>query len=288
MEVYELKPYGYCFGVIQAIELIKEVKQKHYDKNIYVFGMLVHNNDVVTYLNSLGITTIDTNSIDKVQKLKEFTSDDVVVFTAHGHDERYHLFLEKNNVIYYDATCKNVRSSIDLIKTKLKDHQIIYVGKKNHPETEACLSISKDVVLYDINKGMDYSKITCSNPFVVNQTTLSILELSKVHEDIKSKYHDAYIADEICSQTRIRQQNIMNFDKKVDLALVIGSIHSSNTDKLYQLCKIKFPSSVVLKVDNLTMLKEHNLEGINSCVLTSGTSTPLESIIEIKEYLLRS
>ena len=127
MEVYELKPYGYCFGVIQAIELIKEVKQKHYDKNIYVFGMLVHNNDVVTYLNSLGITTIDTNSIDKVQKLKEFTSDDVVVFTAHGHDERYHLFLEKNNVIYYDATCKNVRSSIDLIKTKLKDHQIIYV-----------------------------------------------------------------------------------------------------------------------------------------------------------------
>ena len=83
MEVYELKPYGYCFGVIQAIELIKEVKQKHYDKNIYVFGMLVHNNDVVTYLNSLGVTTIDTNSIDKIQKLKEFTSDDVVVFTAH-------------------------------------------------------------------------------------------------------------------------------------------------------------------------------------------------------------
>ena len=287
MEVFELKPYGYCFGVIQAIELIKEVKQKHYDKNVYVFGMLVHNNDVVMYLNSLGVTTIDTSSIDKEQRLQEFTSDDVVVFTAHGHDEKYNSILENNNVIYYDATCKNVQSSIDLIKRKLKDRQIIYVGKKNHPETEACLSISENIVLYDINKGMDYSRITCSNPFVVNQTTLSILELRRIHDDIKSKYEEASIADEICSQTRIRQQNIMNFDKEVDLALVIGSIHSSNTDKLYQLCKARFPSSRVLKVDNLAMLKEHNLDGINSCVLTSGTSTPLELIMEIKDYLLR-
>ena len=90
MEVFELKPYGYCFAVIRAIELIKEVKQKHYDKNIYVFGMLVHNNDVVRHLEELGVITIDTNSIDKIQRLNEFSPNDVVVFTAHGHDEKYH------------------------------------------------------------------------------------------------------------------------------------------------------------------------------------------------------
>ena len=154
MEVIELKPYGYCYGVTNAIKIIEQVKNKHLDKNVYVFGMLVHNNDVVKYLESKNIITIDTTKINKLERLREFTSDDVVVFTAHGHIKEYENILKDNDVIYYDATCKNVLKNMQLIKEYSKDYQIIYIGKMNHPETEACLSISDNIILYDINNGI--------------------------------------------------------------------------------------------------------------------------------------
>ena len=285
MEIVELKPYGYCYGVKRAIELIKEVRNSHLDKNIYVFGMLVHNNDVVKYLNELGIITIDISKIDKIQRLKEFTSDDIVVFTAHGHDKSYEEILKLNNVTFYDATCKNVEHNLKLIRSLSKENQIIFIGKKSHPETEASLSISSNVILYDLKEKIDYAKITSLTPYIVNQTTLSFLETKSIHLEILEKYPNAKIVDEICSQTRIRQQNIISTSFNGDLVLIVGSVHSSNTDKLYMLSKDKYKNSKVIKVENLEDLKKHNLDGIKSCLITSGTSTPLEAILEIKEYL---
>lgn len=285
MEIIELKPFGYCYGVTNAIKIIEEVKSKHLDKNVYVFGMLVHNNDVVKYLESKNIVTIDTTKINKLKRLEEFTCDDVVVFTTHGHVEEYEEVLKKNNVIYYDATCKNVLKNMRIIKGYSNDHQIIYIGKMNHPETEACLSISNNIILYDINNGLDYSKINGNKIVVTNQTTLSLLEINKIHQDIKNRYPNAIFIDEICSQTRVRQVNILDSKENPDLVLVIGSIQSSNTDKLYVLGKEKFKNSVVLKVENLNDLKRYDISNYHKCLITSGTSTPLSSILEIKEYL---
>ena len=227
MEVIELKPYGYCYGVTNAIKIIEQVKNKHLDKNVYVFGMLVHNNDVVKYLESKNILTIDTTKINKLERLREFTSDDVVVFTAHGHIKEYENILKDNDVIYYDATCKKVLKNMQLIKEYSKDYKIIYIGKMNHPETEACLSISDNIILYDINNGMDYSRVNEDKVVVTNQTTLSLLEIDRIHQDIKNRYPNAIFIDEICSQTRVRQVNILNSKENPDLVLVIGSIQSS-------------------------------------------------------------
>ena len=77
MEVIELKPFGYCYGVKEALKIIEEVKDKHQDKNVYVFGMLVHNNDVVKHLESKNVITIDTTKVNKLERLEKFTSDDV-------------------------------------------------------------------------------------------------------------------------------------------------------------------------------------------------------------------
>ena len=286
MEVIELKPYGYCYGVLEAIKMIQEVKKKHLDKNVYVFGMLVHNNDVVKYLNEQKIFTIDTSNINKEERLEKFTKDDVVVFTAHGHPKRYQEILDKNGIIYYDATCKNVLKNMKLIKDYSNNYQIIYIGKTNHPETEACLSISNNVVLYDIKNGMDYDKIISSKIVVTNQTTLSLLEIKKIHEDIKNRYPNAIFIDEICSQTRVRQLNIISSNENPDLVIIIGSIQSSNTDKLFVLSKEKFKNAYVIKVENLSDLRQHDFKKYKRCLITSGTSTPLNSILEIKEYLL--
>ena len=285
MKVYELKPFGYCYGVMNALELIRTVKDKHLDKNVYVFGMLVHNNDVVKYLNGIDVITIDTSKIDKEERLNQFSSDDVVVFTAHGHDYKLEEILKKNNVIYYDATCKNVLKNLELIKAHTKNKQVIYIGKKNHPETEAALAISNKVVLYDIKDDIDYSLIKDNDPLICNQTTLSFLEIKDIHLDILSHFPKARLEDEICSSTRVRQENIYNFKGEVDLVLIIGSIQSSNTDKLYQIAKNKFLDSKVIKVENLNELKNYDLYKYHSALITSGTSTPLQSILEIKEYL---
>lgn len=284
MKIYELKPYGYCYGVENALKLIIEVKRNHSDKNVYVFGMLVHNNDVTNYLSNMGIISIDTNNIDKIERLNNFTSDDIVVFTAHGHAYLYEEILKKNNVTYYDATCKNVLKNLKILLDS-KTRQIIYIGKKNHPETEAVLDNCSNVILYDIKDGIDYSKVTSNNPLVTNQTTLSILELSDIYDDIKSRFNEAEILDEICYSTRIRQEQLMKSNLEVDLVLIIGSVMSSNTDKLYQIAKSKFTNSKVIKIENLSELKKVNLVGFKTCLITSGTSTPLTSILEIKEYL---
>lgn len=285
MRIYELRPYGYCYGVINAIRIIEEVKQRHKDKNVYVFGMLVHNNDVVKYLETLDIVTIDTTIIDKEKRLREFTSNDVVVFTAHGHDKKYDNVLKENNVTYYDATCKNVLKNMELINENLTLGQVIYIGKKNHPEAEANLCISENVILYDIKDGIDYSKIKSERIFVTNQTTLSFLEIEKIHKDIKEHIPTAIFANEICSSARVRQENIMNYEETADLIVIIGSIHSSNTDKLYQIASNKFSKSEVIKVENLEDLKKYDVSKYKSALITSGTSTPLKSIIDIKEYL---
>ena len=75
MEVIELKPFGYCYGVKEALKIIEEVKDKHQDKNVYVFGMLVHNNNVVKHLESKNVITIDTTKVNKLERLEKFTSE---------------------------------------------------------------------------------------------------------------------------------------------------------------------------------------------------------------------
>lgn len=285
MKVYELKPYGYCYGVVNALKLIEEVRERHFDKNIFVFGMLVHNNDVVKYLKEREIVTIDTRNIDIEERMHRFTSSDIVVFTAHGHDYKLEDILKKNNVTYYDATCKNVHKNIQLIKEQVKSNQVIYIGKKNHPETEAALSISDDVILYDIKEGIDYNLVTREEPLICNQTTLSFLEIESIHKDILHHFPKAKLEDEICSSTRVRQQNIYNFNQEIDLVVIIGSVQSSNTDKLYQISKQKFLSSKVIKVENINDLKKYDLSKCKTALVTSGTSTPLISILEIIDYL---
>ncbi|MGN1294787.1 MAG: 4-hydroxy-3-methylbut-2-enyl diphosphate reductase [Bacilli bacterium] len=285
METYIVKPCGYCLGVSNAIALSLEVKKNYPTKNVYIFGMLVHNNVVATMLKNHGIITIDTSLIDKEKRLIEFTSDDVVIFTAHGHNEIYEEILKKNHVLYFDSTCRIVKKNIALIKNYLKTGDVIYIGKRNHPETEASLSVDDRIVLYDVNDGFDPTKIKKEEVHVVNQTTLSFIELADIHKDILHHFPSAVIEDEICGATRVRQTRIASLKDKFDLFVIIGSLKSSNTDKLYQIAKEKYPFSLVIKVETKKELMNYDLSKCKKACLASGTSTPLSSIEEIENYL---
>lgn len=276
-----LKPIGHCFGVLKAIEIAKETKEKYKDKNIYVFGLLVHNEEVVKALEENNIKTIEMNEDNVFELLNKFTKDDVVIFTAHGHPQAYEEVLIKNGVTFVDATCKKVKDCFNVIK---EADEVIYIGKSHHPETVAALTMNKNAHLYDIKDGFDYRGLKTDNPLVINQTTLSFLELSKIHQDIKNNLPRAFIFDEICNATLLRQQAVKELKDDIDTILVVGSKKSSNTMKLFEIATKEHPNKQSILVGSLEELKPLNLKFRNA-VIVSGTSTPYETIATIKEYL---
>ena len=276
-----LKPIGHCFGVLKAIEIAKETKEKYKDKNIYVFGLLVHNEEVVKALESEGIKTIEMNEDNAVSLLNKFTKDDVVIFTAHGHPQAYEEVLKKNGVTFIDATCKKVKDCFNVIK---EANEVIYIGKKGHPETVAALTMNKNAHLYDLKEGFDYKVLKTDNPLVINQTTLSFLELERIRKEIKNNLPRALVYDEICNATLLRQQAVKDLKDDIDTIVVVGSKKSSNTMKLYEVATKEHPNKQSVLVGSLEELKPLNLKYKNA-VIVSGTSTPYETIAKIKEYL---
>ena len=275
-----LKPIGHCFGVLKAIEIAKETKEKYKDKNVYVFGLLVHNEEVVKELDNYGIKTIEMNEVNALDLLNKFNKNDVVIFTAHGHPEAYEDVLKKNGVTFVDATCKRVKDCFKVIKSA---EEVIYIGKSHHPETVAALTMNKNAHLYDISSGLNYSELKTDHPLVINQTTLSFLELGNIHQEIRNKLPHAIFYDEICDATLLRQRAIMKIGDDIDTIVIVGSKRSSNTMKLYDIAKSSHPNKQTILVNNVDELKQYQLG--KNIVVASGTSTSFETINRIKNYL---
>ena len=278
-----LKPIAHCYGVINAINLAKRIANEHKDKNIYVFGLLVHNDEVTKDLLDLGIKTIDLTNKDPLEELNKFNKEDIVIFTAHGHPDIYESILRDKGVTYYDATCPKVKECFNIIR---KAKETIYIGKKNHPEANAALTMNENVHFYDIHEKFDYSDVKTTNPLIINQTTLSFLELKDIHTEIKEHIKDANIVDEICDATLLRQKAINELGDDIDTIFIVGSKKSSNTMKLYEVAKDRHPQKRVYLLENIEDLKRNNVI-FNNAVIASGTSTPLSTINQIKEYLER-
>ena len=280
MSVTLLKPIGHCFGVLKAIEIAKETKEKYKDKNVYVFGLLVHNEEVVKELDNYGIKTIEMNEDNALDLLNQFNKNDVVIFTAHGHPEAYENVLKNNDVTFVDATCKRVKDCFKVIKSA---EEVIYIGKSHHPETVAALTMNKNTHLYDVSSGLIFNELKTDHPLVINQTTLSFLELGNIHQEIKNKLPHAIFYDEICDATLLRQRAIMKIDDDIDTIVIVGSKRSSNTMKLYEIAKSSHPNKQTILVNNVDELKQYQLG--KNIVVASGTSTSFETINRIKNYL---
>ena len=285
MKVELVQPQGYCAGVMNAIKIAYLAKSENVDKKIYVLGALVHNQTVINELNKNGIITLESK--DSVKTIKELNSGDVLIFTAHGHDEKIDEIAKKQGLIIYDATCPKVRDNMNKIKKEIEaNHQVIYIGQAGHKETNAALSISQNVSLYDTKLLINYQLITDKSPLVINQTTLNYFSLSAIHEDIKKHIPEARIENEVCAASRLRQSAITNISKDCDLIIIVGDKMSSNSLKLYDIAKDNFPNTQVVMVHDLEDLKRYNIEGKKKAAISSGASTPNYIIEEIHQYLL--
>lgn len=262
---------GFCFGVKRAVEETIRLREK-YDKDIYTLGPLIHNNDVVKSLEEKGIHSI---TLEEAYNLKK---NDVVVIRSHGVGKNVFDHLRKNNVIIENGTCPYVRNIQQKVEEYYnKGYNIIIVGDDKHPEVIGINGWCNDTAI--ISKDGENIDAIKSKVCVVSQTTEKQSNWEKVLNRIISLAKEIVAFNTICNATEERQESANKLSKEVDLMIVLGGYNSSNTTKLYEICKKNCENTYhVEKVDS-SLLNMIGNENINKIGITAGASTP-EYVIE--------
>ena len=285
MEIRKVIPSGYCKGVVNAIRLAKQTRIDNPEDKIYVLGMLVHNSYVSDELSALGIITLDDSRKSKEELLDEI-NEGIIIFTAHGISEKIKNKAIAKGLRYVDASCVDVLKTQSIIKEKLQDgYDVIYFGKRKHPEAESVISISDKIHLVTDQSDLEDLVIDNDKIFLTNQTTMSYLELKDLIASAQQKYPDIIIQKEICNATSSRQEAIYKL-QDCDLLFVVGDIKSNNTNKLVEVGKQSGIKKVLL-IQNYKDINEDDLKDVNRIYVTAGASTPPLLINEVIDHLKR-
>lgn len=284
MKVQTLSPRGYCYGVVNAIRLALKVKEDHPNEKIYLLGMIVHNSFIKDALALKGIETLDTNKYSKLELINQIESG-IVVLSAHGTSEKIKEALEAKNIQYYDATCRDVTKTQLIMKDHLEEgYEIIYVGKKNHPEAIAAIDIDpKRIHLVCNEQDLAQLDLNSSKLALTNQTTLSIKELKNIFEKAKAKYPEIVFVEEICNATRTRQEAVDKIDDEVDVVFIVGDPQSNNSNKLASIAQRQ--GRDVYLIESINDIEVSWLENKQMAAISSGASTPTYLTNMVIEYL---
>ena len=275
MKVEVAKSAGFCFGVQRAVDSVYSEIEKG-KKPIYTFGPIIHNEQVVADLETKGIKVI--NTVDELKKLNEGT----VVIRSHGVPKEIYDILEKQHINIVDATCPFVKKIHNIVSDESKkDKVIIIIGNNNHPEVEGIKGWVKGPV-FVINEEEQIEKIgdlKNKSVCIVSQTTFNHNKFKYLVEIIKKKGYDINVVDTICNATHVRQVEAQKIASKVDAMIVIGGKRSSNTQKLYDICKEECNNTYYIQtLDDLDLCE---LESLKSIGITAGASTPKNIIEEV-------
>ncbi len=257
---------GFCFGVKRAVDLTLGSKEDN-PNNIYTLGQLIHNNDVVKYLENNGVYPIDIENIDLLGV------DDTVIIRSHGVTPDVIKVLKEKGLNIIDATCPYVKNIHEKVKQySEKSYQIVIVGDKNHPEVVGINGWCNGTAI--ISKNGENLDNLSPKVCVVSQTTEKQENWKRVLGIIVEKSKDFVAFNTICNATEIRQKTAEKLSKESDAIVVIGAHHSSNTTKLYEICKNNCAKTI--HVENSGEIPEDFYRGKNSIKIgvTAGASTP--------------
>lgn len=283
MEIIKITPQGLCKGVINAIHIVnKALNDPSTKKPIYMLGSLVHNQNIVRALSEKGVIILEGKSrLEMLDKISSGT----VIFTAHGVSNEVRNKAIEKGLDIIDATCKDVKHSQEIIQKYIDDgYLVFYYGIKNHPETEAILSMSSKIIVMknrdEIDKLPEYS----GKMALATQTTMSFLEAIEFHQSLLKKFPQVELVEEVCNSTRIRQQAVIDHKDEVDLLIVVGDPQSNNTKMLKKVGEIKAGLPTIM-VENIEDLKNFDLSKFKRIGITAGASTPNTIVKEIIEKL---
>jgi 4-hydroxy-3-methylbut-2-enyl diphosphate reductase len=282
MQVDRVIPSGYCKGVINAINLARKARQQHPDSKIYIMGMLVHNHYVVEAFAQLGIITLYDPHRSKIQLL-DGIDEGVVIFTAHGIDPKISQYALNKGLTVIDATCSDVTKNALLCRQYLdKGYDILYIGKANHPESEAVLALSERIHLISSLPDIDKLPLSGRPILVTNQTTMSLLDTAQLIEAIRERFPGCEVVEEICPATRKRQQAILDLEG-YDTLIVVGDPRSNNTAQLASIARGRIEH--IYKVEKAADLLDCDLSASHKVAVTAGASTPSYLTDQVINYL---
>ena len=276
MEITVAKSAGFCFGVQRAVDSVYKELEENSGK-IYTFGPIIHNEQVVEDLNKRGIEVIDT--VEQLKEIKEGT----VVIRSHGVAKEIYDILEQQKLIMVDATCPFVKKIHNIVLDESNNGKtIIIIGNDNHPEVEGIKGwVNGEVIV--INKEEQIEKLSLpeqTKACIVSQTTFNHNKFKYLVEIIRKKGYDITVVNTICNATHVRQVEAQKISSKVDGMIVIGGKNSSNTQKLYDICRNECENTFY--VQTVKDLNLHELKSLKSIGITAGASTPKNIIEEVR------
>jgi 4-hydroxy-3-methylbut-2-enyl diphosphate reductase len=216
----------------------------------------------------------------------EGVTEGTVVFTAHGVSPQVKARAREKGLNCIDATCPDVTRTHDLVTTLVDaGYEIIYVGKRGHPEPEGVMGEAPGHV-HLVENATDVEALDLDAPKIAatNQTTLSQWDTEATMEAIKRKYPHAEIHNEICLATQVRQQAAVEQGRKADVVLVVGDRRSNNSNRLVQVVQEHAGRPAYL-IDSVSDIKPEWLAGKNTVGVTAGSSTPSELTREVIRYV---
>ncbi|MHB0863918.1 4-hydroxy-3-methylbut-2-enyl diphosphate reductase [Paenibacillus sp. SEL3] len=284
MEVLRISPRGYCYGVVDAMVLARQAARNlDLPRPIYILGMIVHNSHVTNSFEDEGIITLDgPNRIEILSQVESGT----VIFTAHGVSPEVRKLARDKGLTTVDATCPDVTKTHDLIREKSAEgYQIVYIGKKNHPEPEGAIGIAPNHVhLIEKEEEIDSLTLPAGKILITNQTTMSQWDIKHIMKKLLEKFPGAEIHNEICLATQVRQEAVAEQAGQADLVIVVGDPRSNNSNRLAQVSE-EIAGTTAYRISDVTELKREWLEGVAKVAVTSGASTPTLITKEVITYL---
>lgn len=272
-EVILAKSAGFCFGVQRAMDTVYAESDK---ENVYTYGPIIHNTEVVNELESKGVKAV--NDISEIPEPEKST----VIIRSHGVSKEVYESIKNSGAKIVDATCPFVLKIHKIVKDASSEgDQIVIIGNEKHPEVEGIMGWSETPVhVVDTVEKAEKLKLDKSkNVRVVSQTTFNYKKFQDLVEIIKKKEYNICISNTICNATEERQNEARRIARRADAMIVIGDSSSSNTRKLYEICKTECQETFYIQT--LSGLELDKLESSDCIGITAGASTPNNIIEEV-------
>ena len=273
------KTAGFCFGVKRAVEKVYEQVELG-KENIFTYGPIIHNEEVVADLESKGVRVL--SSKEELEMLREGT----VVIRSHGVPKEIYQLIEAKGLECVDATCPFVKK-IHRIVEKESDHghHIIIIGNNKHPEVEGIKGWCHGpvTVISDEEEAENLAVLPEEKLCIVSQTTFNYNKFQELVEILEKKRYDRIVLNTICSATEERQLEARQIACEADTMIVIGGRHSSNTQKLYEICRKECKNTYYIQT--LVDLDTRPFQCIGCVGITAGASTPNNIIEEVHKHV---
>ncbi|UMY98583.1 4-hydroxy-3-methylbut-2-enyl diphosphate reductase [Roseburia rectibacter] len=283
MKVTLAKSAGFCFGVKRAVDTVYEQLEKSVSGNqpIYTFGPIIHNEEVVHDLEEKGVTVLES-----VEELEERAPQGgTVIIRAHGVEKGISGKIKELGYTLVDATCPFVLKIHRLVEKYSTDGaQIVIIGNEKHPEVKGIKSWSLDphtAVISTPEEAEKYQAESGKKVCIVAQTTFNYNKFQELVEIINKKGYDIIVLNTICNATEERQTEAAKIARDVDAMIVIGGRNSSNTQKLFEICKNECNNTYYIQT--VKDLDVTCFESIDNVGITAGASTPNKIIEEVQK-----